>query len=146
MTAAQPGVDTDQLLRDKAAITDVVSLYHHLIDGPEVSRLGEVFSMDAIFDTSAFGLPVAEGLDAIIALFGHDLATPVKAHVGGNALIEVDGDEARCVSKCIGMLSDGRVGVSIHSDRLRRTAEGWRVEERRVTMPPHLKASLERTS
>ncbi len=127
----------DQMSTDKSAIIEVINLYEHVCDGAELNRLDEVYTQDVIVDGSAVGLPVCRGLDEAIAVFALPLPSTVLVHLGCNPLVEVEGDEARCVSKTVGVFANGTIGVAIHSDRLRRTPHGWRVRERTITPPPH---------
>ena len=133
-----------QTLSDRAEIADVVNLYHHLVDTPDATRLGEVFTADAVLDVSDYGQPLREGLETIIASFVNRGPSPmVVAHTATNLLIEVDGDTARCTSRCLAALRDGKVGAAVHSDALVRTAQGWRITRRVITMPYHMREPAE---
>lgn len=129
------------LVADKASIRDVVDLYYHLVDEDDVSGLRNVFSDDVAIDSTDFGGGVRRGIEQVIA--GFDVPPPrmVRAHMGTNSRISVDRDEATAITKCIAWLDGGTVGVAMHNDRLRRTADGWRIYERVLTMPPPAKAA-----
>ena len=131
---------TDKARKDD--IAEVINLYYHIVDTYDANRMAEIFSDDCVIDLSEFGAPLRVGIDKIIESFSGTGPRMVLAHMGTNMRIELVGEEARCVTKCIALLEGGKTSVAIHSDKLRHTAKGWRVYERKMTMPAPLKASL----
>jgi len=114
---------------DVLAIHQVLSLYGHLIDDRELSRLGEVFADDATFDLTDFGEGISRGLREIQELM-RDREHPI-AHHATNVVVSEDRDDMPLVvSKGLGVGARGRVGSIVYRDRFRRTAKGWRISER----------------
>jgi len=119
---------------DILAIQQVLSLYSHIVDGREWDRLGEVFDEDAVFDASAFGAGVSEGLASLRGRW--EQTPPARLHHHTDTLVyEGDsGGTARALCKGISTFEDGSVSAGSYRDELRRTPSGWRIV-RRVAAP-----------
>ena len=116
---------------DIIAIHDLISLYGHIIDERQFSRLDELFTRDTVYDVSRFGSGVHIGIEAIRTLW---LASEDKhplAHHATNVIVSQDAaGTVRVVSKGIGVRSNGMVGTTVYDDIVIRTARGWRIAER----------------
>jgi hypothetical protein len=118
---------------DILAIHQLLALYGHVIDGREWSRVGELFTADAVYDMSDFGLGVAQGAVAIRERWSRPDASHPLAHHATNIVISEDPDgTVRVLSKGLGIGSNGRVGSVVYRDIVTRTAEGWRFAERKA--------------
>ncbi|WP_206066280.1 nuclear transport factor 2 family protein [Novosphingobium sp. ERN07] len=119
-------------MEDRFAIHELIALYGHLIDEGEWHRLGELFTDDIVFDTSAFEHgEITEGLARLAA----DWATPgwphPVAHHATNIVIRtLELDRAEVLSKGIGVGRKGRVGSVTYRDTLVKSAAGWRIKHR----------------
>lgn len=120
--------------RDRAAITDLIHLHGHLVDGGELERAAELFTADVTYDVADFGLGTLCGRAALreAALAVGD-ANPVGHHVTNVVITPIDGRSARVRSKGIGVMADGAVGSAVYEDVVTRTPDGWRISHRRVT-------------
>jgi hypothetical protein len=116
-------------VEDSFAIQQLINLYGHLIDGREFSRLGEIFTEDAVFDLSGFDGTVYESLEAITQMM-HDSEQHPLAHHATNIVILAEEDPVRVLSKGIGVGNGGRVGSVTYDDELRKTPGGWRIRLR----------------
>jgi hypothetical protein len=122
-------------LEDRIAIHDVLALHGHLTDRGETGRFREVFTDDVVYDLSAVGGGVLEGLDGLAG--GKQAATanprnPVAQHLTNIVLTAESPDTVRSISKSLGVRADGTcVSVTYH-DVLRRRPEGWRIAHRSV--------------
>jgi 3-phenylpropionate/cinnamic acid dioxygenase small subunit len=118
---------------DRTAITDLISLHGHLMDGGDLDRLDELFAADVIYDLADFGLGRLVGRPAIreAALAMGD-ANPVGHHVTNVILTEVDTDEVHARSKGIGITADGTTGSVVYEDVFRREPHGWRLAHRKI--------------
>jgi hypothetical protein len=120
---------------DTLAIHALVSLYGHLIDEQQYQRMHELFTVDAIYDISAFGKGVITGHQAIAAfLQGSEAAHPVAHHATNIILAEASASRAVLSSKGLGVLRDGRVASVIYHDEMIKGPEGWRIGKR-VALP-----------
>lgn len=119
---------------DVVAIHQLVALHGHLVDGGELDRFDELFTVDARYDVSALGHGTVHGLAALQELcraFADDERNPVGHHVT-NVVVGADAGEVTVRSKGLGVLRDGRTGSVTYDDRVTRTAAGWRIAARRV--------------
>jgi hypothetical protein len=114
---------------DRIAIQDLINMYHYYVDEPGFPRLRDVFTADCVFDASAYGGGVSRGIAELAARFAG--ASGVLAHSCTNiVLTEETTVSVRCISKCLASIPDGKIGMAIHKDVLRRTPDGWRIAER----------------
>lgn len=117
---------------DRIAITELLGLYGHVIDARAYHRIDELFTPDAVFDTTDFGHPVVVGSAEIAAFWiGLEERHPV-AHHSTNVVITLDeaSGEVRVESKGLGVTAKGRVGSCTYSDVVVRRPEGWRLARR----------------
>jgi hypothetical protein len=118
---------------DRQAITDLLNLHGHYTDSGAFERMGELFTADAVFDLSDFGLGVRNGLAGMVEATrevgdGH----PVGHHVTNIVLSEGDAGTVRAISKGIGIMADGSCGSVVYEDMLSRCTDGWRITRRTV--------------
>ena len=116
--------------------------FGHAVDAREWSMMAGIFTPEVDADLSAFGAPAGRMTrDAFVGLFRHSFrhqsVRTVQTYT--NARIRLDGDTAVCTS----LLHGWRKGVGFeggdlfelrarYEDRVRRTAEGWRIEGTRL--------------
>ena len=127
-----------QDVADRLAIDGLLSRYAWAIDDKDWDALATVFTEDAHIDyTSAGG--IAGDRDTVVAWLAETLAGfPMTQHMVTTRDISLDGDRATARSMVYNPmgLPDGDGGLRIfytggvYRDRLRRTADGWRIEER----------------
>lgn len=116
------------------AITNLVNLYGYIVDEREFSRTHELFTEDAVYDVSDFGMGVHVGVEAIVALWRASDRHPL-AHHATNVIVTPEGsDRAGVVSKGIGVGAKGYSGSVTYRDVVVRTAAGWRIAERVAVM------------
>ncbi|MER6955557.1 nuclear transport factor 2 family protein [Streptomyces sp. NPDC000618] len=116
---------------DTVEIARVLALWGHIMDDRRMDRLGEVLTEDAVWDAGAFGLEPAVGLQAVTAVLGAE--GHARAHHTTNIVVsEGPGDEARVVSKGLGVMDGGTVISAVYTDELRHTAHGWRISKRAI--------------
>lgn len=129
-----------QRLLDERAIVDVAVRYCWALDTRDWDALGEVFLPDSTADL-ADGI-VLVGLDAIAARCRAAL-TPLddSQHIVSTHQVDVEGDTA--THRCYLHAQHVRHGVEggatyvvggRYEDRLVRTADGWRITNRDLTM------------
>lgn len=116
---------------DLIAIHQIISLYGHIIDDRQFSRLQDVFTHDVRYDTTDFGGGVDIGADAVRRLW-LDPATdhPLAHHATNVYVFEAPDGTVRVRSKGIGVGFKGRVGSVLYDDIVRKEVAGWRIAER----------------
>ena len=125
---------------DRAAIVDVAVAYATALDTKDWKALGGVFTEDASWAYSGSGERL-RGRDAIVDRLGAGIDRyDATQHLNGNHVIVVRGDEAE--HTCYFQAQHVRRGLpggenllvgGRYHDRLRRTADGWRITHREVT-------------
>ena len=128
-------------LADRIAVEDCIKRYAHLLDSGEAERVAdEVFTQDA--DITLGGIAVIGSAAIRETLSGLTEAMAGVSHNITNILVEVRGEEAVAFSRIIGwhwfaspdadpFAQADLVAVGGYQDRLRRTAQGWRIYHRR---------------
>lgn len=126
---------------DIVAITQTLNLYGHLFDKKDWDNLHLVFTEDGIVDYTAAGRVRAEGVEHIKR---HMIEVPpsVLAHTSLNVYIWTDNGVMRARSKFLAPVPDGTVFTGLYEDVIVRTAAGWRIKERIVTVRRSLEENL----
>jgi ketosteroid isomerase-like protein len=119
---------------DRTAITDLINLHGHLVDGGDLDRLDELFTPDVVYDVTGMGAPAP--LHGTGALREAALAlgenNPVGHHVTNIVLTELGPGSVRGLSKGIGVMADGTCGSVTYDDVITRGPRGWRISHRKV--------------
>jgi SnoaL-like domain len=119
--------------RDVVEIHQLLGLYGHAVDSSDQARLEEVFTEDAVFDTSDFEQGVHVGLPAIKAIFALGAPPHPPAHLATNFFVYRDGETVRAHSKWLTIdRATGGVRSGDYHDELVRSADGWRIGRRSV--------------
>ncbi|MFC4244416.1 nuclear transport factor 2 family protein [Gryllotalpicola reticulitermitis] len=119
--------------QDRLDIAEVIARQSHIIDRGELDTLDAVFTPDAVYDMSAAGLPVIEGVDALRAgAIRLGAENPIAHHVTNVFVVRDGGDEVEVDSKGFMLTGDGHMRSVTHHDVLRRTAAGWRIARRTI--------------
>jgi hypothetical protein len=127
-------------IEDRLSIHELISLHGHLTDDRHHEKLGLLFTDDASYDITAYGLGVVQGLGALIELFRQRPGTQPVGHHVTNVIVEpdpdphadADPDRARVRSKGLAVMADGTAGTVTYDDVVVRTESGWRMAHRRV--------------
>ena len=121
--------------QDIVDIQQLIALCAHAIDADDQSLLPLVYANDGVFDPSAMGAPVIEGLDALIAFYAATKPHLPPAHNTTNIHVYEEGGQTRARSKWM-MLSrrDGSWLLGDYDDLVVRTQDGWRIKHRRVKL------------
>jgi uncharacterized protein (TIGR02246 family) len=128
--------------RDRQDIRDLTCRYNDAFDGADAAGWVDTFTEDGVFESRVGGR--VEGREALLEWF--EKRPHHTIHATTDALVQGDGDSATqvCTVIVFERLADGRAylrSVGRYSDRLRRTAAGWRFTYRspvtmRLTSPP----------
>jgi 3-phenylpropionate/cinnamic acid dioxygenase small subunit len=127
-----------QEISDRLEISDLLTRYTRAIDAKDFELLDTCFTPDAFVDyTSSGGIKGA--YPEVRAWLAKALAPfPAMMHFVGNSSVELDGDQAKTRTYVINPMAVAADGGSRHAftvdahydDKLVRTSEGWRIEER----------------
>lgn len=120
---------------DRIAIADLIAMHGHLCDDGDLEGLDAVFTPSVIYDVTALGGGVLDGVpgirDAGLSLGD---ANPVAHHVTNVVISETQDGGVRARSKGLGVMGDGTVGSVTYDDTVVDTEVGWRIS-RRVVSP-----------
>jgi hypothetical protein len=120
-------------IEDRVSIHELISLHGHLTDGGHHDQLDQLFTDDAAYDVSAYGIGVVRGLDALTELFRQRPGTQPVGHHATNVTVGRRADGTITVrSKGLGVMADGTVTTVTYDDVVVRTDAGWRISERTV--------------
>jgi SnoaL-like domain len=120
-------------VEDRLSIHELISLHGHVADDRQHERLGLLFTDDAVYDVSAYGLGLVRGLDALTELFVQRPGDqPIGHHVTNVIVQPSSGARATVRSKGLGIMADGTAGTVIYDDVVVRTEAGWRISVRAV--------------
>jgi hypothetical protein len=111
---------------DRIEITELLSRYHHAIDGRDWDALSAVFVEDAVADY--MGL-VVEGRDAIVTWLSAALGDRELTHFMANHIFDIDGDSAtsRSYLQDLDLQTGLAFGAGIYEGQHTRTDAGWRI-------------------
>jgi hypothetical protein len=124
-------------IEDRLSIHELIALHGHLTDNRQHERLRLLFTDDAAYDVSAYGLGVVQGLDALTELFVQRPGDQPIGHHVTNVMVGLgDDDTASVRSKGLAVMADGTTGTVTYDDVVVRTETGWRISQRTV-IPAH---------
>jgi SnoaL-like domain len=128
----------DFSLEDRLALHELAARYGNTIDARDWERFATVFTTDCRYELAGFGRLdcVLAGIEALTAYMVASPAHPIAHHVTN---VEVDtGDPVRMFSKIVGTLPGGGAGSGDYHDTVVKTAAGWKIATRVVTLrrPP----------
>lgn len=132
---------TLQEISDRFEIMDLLTDYCSAIDTKDIDALDLIFTENACIDYSKAGGPRAD-LKTIKKFLQANLGDLPRQHIISNIKIQINGDSANARCLCLNPLelpSQGDVlevafwGIW-YDDKLIRTSNGWRIQER-ITQP-----------
>jgi len=119
--------------QDIIEIHQLIALYGHAIDADDQSLVPLVFASDGVFDSSAMGGPVIEGVEALTAFYAASKPHLPPSHNTTNVYVYEQDGETRVRSKWF-MVNrrDNTVALGDYDDLVVRTDDGWRLRHRMV--------------
>ena len=120
-------------LADRLELPELPGRYGDAIDDRDWYRLAEIFTEDAVFDLTDLGEPRLQGLAEIKRYMDQDARHP-RAHLMTNIYVDDTGDGVRLSFRIAALLPEGRTGTVSYYDDVVKTASGWRVRHRIITL------------
>lgn len=125
---------------EAVAIEQLYALYGHVMDDRNWARLTDVFTEDCVFDATALGVPLMEGVEAIAEVSSTTPQAPLAHHVTNILVESIEDGKASVRAKALGIYSKGRAFSGTYDDTLRKTPAGWRISHR-VNKPAETRAT-----
>lgn len=134
-------MNDDERQAAERACEKIITRYTHLADFGPGAEMVELFTDDAVWES---GEGRYEGRDELLAFFGRDRGHTKSRHVSSNIAVTITGDdEAEAFSYFtlyryaeekprVPDLDDQPVILGEYRDVFRRTADGWRLADRRA--------------
>lgn len=132
---AAPAALSPEELADIRAIRRLTHDYARAVDTSNIDDLISLFTEDAEWDTSEFGMDIERGHAALRKFFtGLIDNTRSRSHMALNHRIDLDGDVASATVylHAFVIMADGRNDESIgyYADDYVRTTSGWKIRRR----------------
>ena len=119
-------------LADRLELHELPGRYGDAIDDRDWDGLARIFTEDAVFDLTDLGAPRLEGLAEIRRFMDEDAEHPLT-HLMTNIYVDEEPDGVRLSFRIVALMPERRVGTASYYDRVVKTAEGWRVQDRVIT-------------
>src|SRR4029079_6148818 len=120
-------------LADRLELHELPGRYGDAIDDRAWDRLDDIFTPDAVFDLTDLGARRCEGL-ADIKQFMDKEADHPRTHLMTNIYVDETSTGAQLRFRIVALLGGGKVGSASYYDDAVKTAAGWRVINRVVTL------------
>jgi len=121
---------------DRLDIAETLALHAHLVDADQLDRIDDLFTPDAVYDMTAPGLGIFEGIETIRAAAAQMSASghaPIAHFLTNVILTSTRDDEATALSKCLMIMATGTIQGVTYDDTLRRDRGHWRISRRVIT-------------
>ena len=121
---------------DRHDIAETLALHAYVFDENQLDRLGGLFLPDAVYDMSAVGMGVFNGVEAIGSAAARMSASGLapRAHFVTNVIVTETGEGTASVrSKGLMIMHDGAIHAALHDDTLLRHDGRWLISRRLVT-------------
>ncbi len=133
-TTSHRNESTTLQAEDRWAIGETLSLHGHIFDAGELDRLDEIFTPEIVYDMSAVGIGVFEGIEVVrsaAASMGNN--GPIAHHVTNVLISSDEEDVVTAQSKGMMVMHGGTLESVTHLDTLRRHDGEWRISRRIIS-------------
>ncbi len=120
-------------LADRLELHELPGRYGDAIDDRDWPALASIFTETATFDLTDLGVPLLVGLPRIQEFMDKEAAHP-RTHLMTNVYVNETADGVELRFRIVALLPEGKVGTASYYDRVVKTADGWRVQDRVVTL------------
>lgn len=119
-------------LADRLELHELPGRYGDAIDDRDWPALAGIFTDTATFDLTDLGVPLLVGLPRIQQFMDTEAAHP-RTHMMTNIYANETASGVELRFRIVALLPEGKVTTASYYDRVVKTPEGWRVQERVVT-------------
>ena len=126
-------------IADRLELHELPGRYGDAIDDRDWPALARIFTDDATFDLTDLGGPHLEGLPEIQRYMDTEAAHP-RTHLMTNIYVDETATGVTMNFRIVALLPERRVGTASYYDDVVKTAEGWRVQRRVITLRRRPKA------
>jgi 3-phenylpropionate/cinnamic acid dioxygenase small subunit len=118
---------------DRIELHELPGRYGDAIDDRDWDRLSQIFTEDAVFDLTDLGEPRLDGLAEIKRYMAEDAKHP-RTHLMTNIYVDETAEGVGLFFRIVALLPDRVVGTASYYDDVVKTADGWRVHHRVITL------------
>jgi len=118
---------------DRIELHELPGRYGDAIDDRDWARLASIFTDDAVFDLTDLGGPRLNGLAEIQRYMDEEAEHP-RTHLMTNIYVDETPDGVRLSFRIVALLPERVVGTASYYDDVVKTADGWRVSNRVITL------------
>jgi 3-phenylpropionate/cinnamic acid dioxygenase small subunit len=118
---------------DRLELHELPGRYGDAIDDRDWRALDRIFTADAVFDLTDLGVPLLVGLPEIKRFMDEDAQHP-KTHMMTNIYVDETDAGAELNFRIVALQRGGLAGTASYYDDVVKTAAGWRVQHRVVTL------------
>ncbi len=118
---------------DRLELHELPGRYGDAIDDRDWPRLSRIFTDDATFDLTDLGGPHLDGLPEIQRFMDTEANHP-RTHLMTNIYVDETPTAVTMCFRIVALLPERRVGTASYFDEVVKTAQGWRVHKRVITL------------
>ena len=118
---------------DRLELHELPGRYGDAIDDRDWDGLDRIFTDDAVFDLTDLGIALLVGLPEIKRFMDEDADHP-KTHTMTNIYVDDTDDGVKLRFRIVALQRGGLAGTASYYDDVVKTAAGWRVKHRVVTL------------
>ncbi len=120
-------------LADRVELHELPGRYGDAIDDRDWPRLARIFTDDATFDLTDLGGPRLSGLAEIQRYMDTEAQHP-QTHMMTNVYVDETTGGPKLYFRIVALRKGQSVGTASYYDDVVKTADGWRVKDRVITL------------
>jgi len=125
---------------DRLELHELPGRYGDAIDDRDWPGLARIFTADASFDLTDLGGPKLTNLAEIQRYMDTEAQHP-RTHLMTNIYVDETANGVKLSFRIVALLGQGKVGTASYYDDVVKTAAGWRVKDRVITLRRRLRPS-----
>jgi 3-phenylpropionate/cinnamic acid dioxygenase small subunit len=118
---------------DRLELHELPGRYGDAIDDRNWDGLGRIFTDDATFDLTDLGGPRLQGLAEIRRYMDEEAQHPLT-HLMTNIYVDEHPGGVKLYFRIVARAKGGVFGTASYEDDVVKTADGWRVKDRVITL------------
>ena len=125
---------------DRLELHELPGRYGDAIDDRDWPGLARIFTADASFDLTDLSGPKLTNLAEIQRYMDTEAQHP-RTHLMTNIYVDETANGVKLSFRIVALLGQGKVGTASYYDDVVKTAAGWRVKDRVITLRRRLRPS-----